>query len=125
MADTIATQVVGMIVPYLIQAGKATLESVVPQVLDAIRKQFKGDAYAKQTLKRLEAKPEDKSRAGALEMILAEKMNADRKFAALLEGYVKSAERPTSEVINQNITLNGGSEVRGNITQIGKQEINR
>ena len=119
MVDTIASQIVSMIIPYLISAGKTALESAAPQILEAIRKKFKGDEYAEQTLKRVEEKPKDKGRAGALNMILAEKMRSDRQFASLLEQYAKNYKPPTSDVITQNITISD-SEV-GNVTQTGKQ----
>jgi hypothetical protein len=125
MLDQTASQIVSMIVPYLVQAGQAAAESVVPQVLEAIRKKFKGDEYAKQTLKRLEEKPKDEGRAGALSMILAEKMRSDRQFAALLEKYTKEFKQPTSDVITQNITIDRNSKVGGNITQTGKREVRR
>jgi hypothetical protein len=124
MEDTTASQIVSMIIPYLVSAGKAAVESVVPQALEAIRKKFKGDEYAQQTLNRFEEKPSDKGRAGALGMIIAEKMRSDGEFASLLEQFAKNYEHPTSDIINQKITIAGGSRV-GDITQTGKQGGNR
>ena len=125
MVETIAAQIVSLIVPYFARAGKVVVENVVSKTLEAIRQKFKGDDYAEQTLKRLEAKPDDESRAGALRMMLEEKMRSDRKFASILEQFAKQIEQPVGDVINQNITVTGGSKVGGNITQTGKKKIKR
>jgi len=125
MIETVAAQIVSTIVPYLIKAGKVAVEGVAAKAIDVIRKKFKGDDYAEQTLKRLEDKPEDEGRASAMRIMLAEKMRSDRKFASILEQIAKQIDQPAGDVINQNITLDRGSKVTGNIIQTGKQEIKR
>ena len=58
----------------------------------AVKKRFKGDAYAEQTLARAEEKPEAEDRQEALKGVLAEKMADDPAFAASLRRLVEEAQ---------------------------------
>ena len=84
----IAAGAMAVLSPFLIKAGGAfaeeagkALAEIAGALLQTVKRKFAGDAYAEQTLARLEDKPESVRRQGALEDVLVEKMEEDIAFA--------------------------------------------
>jgi hypothetical protein len=126
--QAIATAAVTFLAPYLAKAGEALAKSVGEQLLGkmgdlyrAIKKKFKGDNYAEQTLVRVEEKPESEGRQVALAEVLADKMEADSDFAHLIRQLVEEigrlVEKSNGEVIKQRIDISGKA---GDIIQVGR-----
>ena len=94
-----ASLAVALIAPYLAKlgesfassAGEAALEGTM-SLLTAIRRKFTGDGdeYAKQTLERLEQRPNDDGRQSALKGVLEDKAQADNEFADELRQLVEA-----------------------------------
>ncbi len=93
--ETIATEAVSLLVPYLAKAGKTITEKVgkdawdmvnskIEKLYGTIKNKITGNDYASQTLKRLEEKPEDKGRQSAMESVLKEALADDQQFQKIL-----------------------------------------
>ncbi len=110
---TLAGTAIGLLSPYLTEAGKAAAKKIgegagshLDGLLAVIRHKFglDQDAYAAQTLSRLEEQPAAESRQRALADIVAEKAQADPAFKAELERLVQSAQAsPTTTQILTNV----------------------
>jgi hypothetical protein len=127
---SIATSVIGMLIPYLVKGGEAIAKKTVDatiekagQLYEIIKKKLSDDPYAKETLKRVEEEPNSESRKAALEGVLEEKIKADPALASELEKFLALAKELKGDQISQNIKVSGNSKT-GNITAIGKVEGN-
>jgi len=120
-----ASAAVALLAPYLAKAGEAAASKAgeaavagAKALLEMIRRRFggEGDQYARQTLERLEDKPEDRGRQAALEGVLAEKAEQDGSFRTELERLVQQTtfDRPVAEFLTEVY----GGEV-GKIVNIG------
>jgi hypothetical protein len=116
---------VAILAPYFAEAGKTAAVKAGDAAVDGIRalasmirRKFEddGDDYAKETLSRLENKPDDQGRQAALQGVIAEKAEADPAFAAEVERLVQEATN--GKPLNQFLTQVFGGEVR-NIVNIG------
>lgn len=96
----LGTMAVGILAPYLAEAGSVAAKELgkgaaaqVEGLIEAIRRKFGADqdAYAGQTLARLEEQPATESRKRALADVLAEKAEADDGFKDELERIVAAA----------------------------------
>ncbi|MCI5212572.1 MAG: hypothetical protein D3910_28145 [Candidatus Electrothrix sp. ATG2] len=123
---TITAATVGFLGPYLVKAGDAvakkagekTIEAVGP-LYQAIRKKFRGDSYAEQTLSRVEEKPKSEARMAALQGVLNEKVENDQDFTKLLEQLIEQIKGADGKIsgntvkgdnnVIQSVTANGGS----------------
>lgn len=122
----IATSVVSLLAPYLAKisegaaqkAGESAWEKT-KAIYQAIVSKFNKDEYAKQTLKRLEEKPETESRQRALVDVLAEKAEADSEFAEELNRLMKDTTQ--GQELSQFLTQVYGGEVK-NIVNMGNAE---
>lgn len=123
---TLATTVVGLIMPYLKaiaqKAGDVSIEKV-GQLYKMIKEKLSGDSYAEETLKRIEEDPNSASRKAALEGVLDEKIKADPTFASELEKFIALAKELQGDKISQSIKVSDNAKT-GNITAIGKVEGN-
>jgi hypothetical protein len=61
-------------------------------IYQAIKNKFAGDAYADQSLGRLEERPDSNGRKSTLQEVLTEKMQEDSDFAVLVQRLVKEAK---------------------------------
>jgi hypothetical protein len=122
---TLGTMAVSIVAPYLTEAGKAAATTIgeaasaqVETLLATIRRKFgtDQDAYAGQTLARLEQQPESESRKRALADVVAEKAEADPAFKDVLAQGVEAAR--TSPGTMQFLTQVYGGQV-GEILNIG------
>jgi hypothetical protein len=123
---SLATSAVGMLIPYLVKGGEAVAKKAVDESFELagklyrnIRDKFAGDAYARETLKRVEENPESESRKAALAGVLEEKINEDASFGTDLEKILALAKELGGDQINQTINLSGNAKA-GNINMIGK-----
>jgi hypothetical protein len=116
---------VALLVPYLAKFGEAVAskagEAAVEggkAILEIIKRRLGRDAdeYGRQTLTRLEAKPEDEGRQSALRSVLADKVMEDREFADDLERIVQ--QTTSNQPVGQFLTEVYGGEV-GKIVNIG------
>lgn len=122
----IAAAAVALLAPYLAEAGKSIAGKAgdaaaagIAALHERLRHRFRDDddAYAQQSLTRLEEEPADERRQRALADVLAEKAEADAAFAEELRELVGTASggRPVNEFL---VEVYGG-EV-GKIVQIGQ-----
>lgn len=127
--QAIAINVVGALVPYFVKIGERTAEKIgeklpdkISELYETIKKKFRGDSYAEESLRRVESKPEIKTRKENLKDVIAEKLEEDKKFTVqiqkLLEEIKSSPSSPAS--VQQNVVNNGGKI--GNVVQIGQIE---
>lgn len=98
--ETLAAGGISMLTALLVKASKPLAEKAGQAVadaanslLDAVKKKFKGDSYAEQTLNRLQEKPEAKDRQAALQGILTEQMEKDDAFAAEVKRLLEAARK--------------------------------
>jgi hypothetical protein len=82
--------------PFVIKGAEAfsntageKLGGKIDQLTQAVVNRFKGDPYAEQTLARAKEKPESETRQGALKEVLAEKIEDDSDFAAVVRKLLK------------------------------------
>jgi cytochrome c551/c552 len=126
----IAGTAIALLGPYLAEAGKALAKEASEQLADKvgalyqkIKNKFKGDAYAEQTLARVEEKPDSAGRQDALRTILTEKMEEDEVFAKAIRRLVEESEQiRDGDVINQQLNISDEAKVEGDVFQIGKME---
>src|SRR5262249_28610976 len=104
---TLAAAAVGLLAPYLTEAGKAAAKKAgegaggqLDALLSAILRKFglEQDAYASQTLSRLEQQPDTESRRRALADVVAEKAEADPDFKLELERLVEAVQASPATV---------------------------
>lgn len=126
--QAIAAMTVNVIGPYLARAGEALAKEVGQVALDAMKSIYRtvkeslaGDSYAEETLERVEEEPQSESRLTALESLLEERLQADRDFAAALQGMLEEVKEAGAEDFVQQVTVSGQAQT-GDITQIGKVE---
>jgi hypothetical protein len=124
----LATMAVSLIAPYLTEAGKAAANKAgeaagqqIEGLLNSIRRRFEkdSDAYAQQTLERLEQQPEAEGRRRAVVDVLAEKA-ADPEFAQELAGILNKARK--DEATSQFVTNVYGHGKIGQLFNIGSVE---
>jgi hypothetical protein len=122
----IAAQVIANIAPYFAQVAVASvvepLSGGITALVEAVRKKLKGDAFAEESLKRMEDKPDDPDRQAAMRSVLSEKLSADPDFAALLQGLLEKVEPAEAGSINQKVQLSGNARVGGDVIQVGRLE---
>lgn len=97
--ETVAAAAISILVPYLSEAGKGFAKKFGEKMAEkagdlyqAIKNKFAGDAYAEQTLGRVEEKPDSETRKSTLEEVLAEKLQEDTDFAQLLQRLIDEAK---------------------------------
>lgn len=97
--QAISTAAIALLSPYLAKAGEAFAEKAGEKLAEkasalyqAIKKKFEGDAYAKQTLARVEEKPESEGRKATLQEVLSEKLEEDADFAEVVRHLVEEAK---------------------------------
>lgn len=126
--QTIAAAAMAFLGPYLTKGGEEFANTVgkvaaekVGVLYQTIKKKFKGDAYAEQTLTRAEEKPKSEGRQATLKEVLTEKLQEDTKFAEMVLQLVEESQQaPGGDVITQHLDISG--EVEGDVFQIGKME---
>ena len=126
--STIATTAVNFLVPYLARVGEAVANKAIDQawekiktIYSAVKDKLAGDAYAEQTLRRLEEAPDSQSRRTALVSVLEEKIQEDPTFAKSLQKLLGEAKNAGAETIVQQVSVSGQAHT-GDITTIGKVE---
>jgi hypothetical protein len=97
--EPVAAAAISILMPYLSEAGKGfaqkfgeNLAEKAGKLYQAIKSKFTGDAYAEQTLGRVEEKPDSEGRQSTLEQVLVEKLQEDSDFARLLQRLVQEAK---------------------------------
>jgi hypothetical protein len=126
IVDTIASETVSLLLPYLGKAGKTLgnkigkdsldiVSTKTKELYDVIKKKFSGDTYNKDTFERLEEKPEDKSRQEIMESILKDVLKEDQQFqdnvSQLLNEIKQDGGKRTEVKDSSAIALNGGKVV--------------
>jgi hypothetical protein len=96
--QVLATAAVALLSPYLVKAGEAFAKQAGEKLADkaealyqAVKDKFKGDAYAEQTLARVEETPEATGRQAVLQEVLAEKLEEDPEFAGTVRRLLEEA----------------------------------
>jgi hypothetical protein len=97
-------------------AAGEKLGGKVGDMCQAVINKFKGDSDAEETLALAQKKPESKGRRGALEEVLAEKMEADPDFAEKLRMLVDEVQEEQN-FARTTFDLRGQT-VQGNQTNI-------
>jgi hypothetical protein len=97
--QVIAIAATALLGPYLAKAGDAFAEKAGEKLAEkagalyqAVKAKFKGDAYAEQTLARVEEKPEAEGRKAAFQEVLTEKLGEDADFAEMVRRLVEEAK---------------------------------
>jgi hypothetical protein len=125
--QAISTAAIALLSPYLAKAGGAFAEKAGEKLAEkagalhqAIKKKFEGDAYAKQTLARVEERPESEGRKVTLQEVLSEKLEEDTDFAEVVRHLVEEAKvADTHKVIafgERSVAI--GGDVSGSTTII-------
>jgi hypothetical protein len=122
---TLATSALSLLTPYLMQAGEVIATKAGEAAWEraqalhaALKRRLGGDAYAEQTLQRLEQDPRSASRQAALVGVLEEKIAENPTFARFLLELVAEAGEERPEPLSQQVTVSGNGRV-GAVTQIG------
>ncbi len=127
MIDPITTAAAALLAPYLTKAGEEVAKQagdaawqMAASLYQAIRRKFTKDqdAYAQQTLQRLEEQPTNEARQAALADVLNEKVQADPSFAQELKGLVQDTTQ--TQGINQFLTQVYGNAQVEKIVNIGQ-----
>jgi hypothetical protein len=122
---TIGAAAVGLLAPYMVEAGKGAAKKAgeqglqkVEDLLGAIRGKLSrtDDLFGQQAMARLEAKPTDPGRQQTLAQVLDEAAEVDPAFRQELERLIKSAQQDQRVV--QMGQIYGNAQV-GNVTTIG------
>ena len=123
---TLATSVVGMLMPYLIKGGEAVAKKAIDesfqlasQLYQKVKEKFSNDSYAKETLKRVKENPDSEARKAALTGVLEEKIKDEPTFGAELEKLLALTKDLGGDSIDQTVNVSGKAKT-GNITTIGK-----
>jgi Domain of unknown function (DUF4062) len=118
--EPLAAAAISILTPYLSEAGKGfaqkfggNLAEKAGKLYQAIKNKFTGDAYAEQTLGRVEEKPDSEGRKSTLEQVLLEKLQEDSDFAQLLRRLVEEAK--TADTRNVFAIGNRSVAVGGNL----------
>jgi hypothetical protein len=97
--QAISTAAIALLSPYLAKAGGAFAEKAGEKLAEkagalyqAVRAKFESDAYAKQTLARVEEKPESEGRKATFQEVLSEKLEEDADFAEVVRHLVEEAK---------------------------------
>lgn len=138
---TLVTEAVLLLVPYLAKGGRTIADKVGKNIGDlvnskaetlyeTIKTKFVGNDDASQTLKRLEAMPEDRDCQIAMESVLKEVIAEDSQFQIMLDQLLVEVKQVGGGRITQvysggaeatqvtAIADRGGTAVVGNYTQI-------
>ena len=122
---------------FLQKVGERAYQKV-EELVQTVRRKFQGDAYAEQTLERLEQKPQDEARKAALQGVLAEKVEEDHEFMQALQKLVEEIKQAGGDQVmalgERSVAIGGdvtGSTIitgdrnvvgSGNVTQVVKAE---
>ena len=127
-ALTLATAVVNLLAPFLPKLGEMVSKTVLDEaqeslksILAALKKKIAGNAYAEETLKRMEDQPQSPSRQAAMIGVLEEQIQGDPAFANTLQMLIEAAKGSSTDQISQKVTVSGHART-GDITTIGKVE---
>ncbi|HEX6674585.1 MAG TPA: hypothetical protein VF486_06125 [Actinomycetes bacterium] len=123
---TLASQALPLVVAYLRHVGgrfadrvAGDLDDVVVGKLTAIYERVKaklaGESFAGRALERLEQEPENARRQGAFEDALAEVVDRDPSFAAVLAGLLEEARRAAGPTLTR-IEASGATSIHGDVT---------
>ena len=126
----VATTAAGLLIPllpYLAKVGEKAAEEAgskfgtaawekAKALYEAVSKQFAGDIYAEETLKRAAEKPDNESRRATLTDVLAEKAQADSEFGQQLAQLTQVAAQEQG-IVNFLTQVYGGRV--GKIVNIG------
>lgn len=89
------------------------------ELADALKSKLSGDPYAQQSLMRLMADPDSRSRRSALAGVLEEIIAADAGFAKTLQTLLDTGNVQGGDTITESVTLSGHARAQ-DIIQIGK-----
>jgi len=128
--NALAANVVATLTPYLVKAGEKLAKQVeeaawekLKTIYAAVKDKLTGDAYAEQTLDRLEKEPESVSRQAALVGVLEEKIKDDPAFSMTLQTLLDEAKAAGAGSISQAVNVSGQAHT-GDINLFGKVEGN-
>jgi hypothetical protein len=86
--------------PYLAKGAEALAKTagekiggIVGDLAQSVADKFKGDSFAEQTLSGAQEKPDSKARQGALQAVLAEKIEGDPDFAMTIQRLVDALQK--------------------------------
>jgi hypothetical protein len=127
--STLASQALPMLVIYLRHVGGRFADRVASDLddlvlgkltalYDRVKAKVTGESFAKQTLERLEQEPESPQRQGAFENVLAEVVQSDPSFAAVLAGLLEDARHAGGPTLTR-IEQSGATSIHGDITMEG------
>jgi hypothetical protein len=125
----LAPQALPLLVTYLRHLGgrlathvASDLDNLIVSKLtalyDQVRAKVTGDNYAEQALERLEQEPENPRRQGAFEDALAEVVDRDPSFAAVLAGLLEDVRRAAGPTLTR-IEASGATSIHGDVTLEG------
>ena len=99
MFETIAAAALGIMAPYLMEAGKGftskageKLTEKASEIYEVIKQKFSGDNDAEQVLSLAEAMPDSKGRQLSLQEVLTKKLETDAEFASTLRRLIEEAK---------------------------------
>ena len=102
--------------PYLAKGADALAKTagekiggIVGDLAQSVANKFKGDSFAEQTLAGAQEKPDSKARQGALQAVLAEKMEDDPDFARTVQKLVDALQKGSAGSVfdQRNQTVHG------------------
>jgi hypothetical protein len=125
---TIATTVVNLLIPYLSKAAESLANKAanaawekLEALFATVKAKLSGNPYAEETLHRVQAEPQSRSRQAALVGVLEEQIEHDTAFAETLRKLLSEAKDLGAESIVQNVSISGHART-GDVTTIGKVE---
>jgi hypothetical protein len=140
---TLATTIVGLLVPYLPQLGEKVIGTLTERAADAtpgvikriyqtLKDRLGPGSYEAQQLEGVQAKPDSPARQQALAATLAEFLTDHPEAAVELEGLVAEAEQAGVQVqavqsgitAGGNINLHAGGDITGR-DRIGSDQVGR
>ncbi len=110
---TVATGVLTVLTPFLVEGGKAAARKAGEALWAALEKRFKGNPAAETALVDLKATPEDADNQAALRKEIRKLAEADAAFKAELEKLLAAAEAEAPGTVYSAILTGGGAIAQG------------
>jgi len=114
----IATGVLTVLTPFLMEGGKAAAKKAGEALWAALEKRFKGNLVAEEALVDVKAKPQDEDNQAALRKQIRKLAEADAAFKAELERLLAAAEAEAPGSVRIEVR-DGAAAVGDHATALG------
>ncbi len=110
---TVATGVLTVLTPFLVEGGKAAAKKAGEALWAALERRFKGNPAAEEALVDVKAKPQDEDNQAVLRKEIRKLAEADAAFQAELEKLLAAAEAEAPGTVYSAILTGNGAIAQG------------